>query len=183
MGKIINQYLFKETAITWLAVTIILLIILVANKFADVLGDASVGLLSSDYILQLMLYSSIDYLIVLIPLSTFLSILLVFGRLYTDSEITAISASGIGPISLYKPLAMPTLVIAILLAIISGYISPQARKSIETTKLDSTTSIGIEFLEPGRFVNLKNGSVLYSEDLIDENRLINVFLQKKIKEE
>ena len=181
MGKIINQYLFKETAITWLAVTIILLIILVANKFADVLGDASVGLLSSDYILQLMLYSSIDYLIVLIPLSTFLSILLVFGRLYTDSEITAISASGIGPISLYKPLAMPTLVIAILLAIISGYISPQARKSIETTKLDSMTSIGIEFLEPGRFVNLKNGSVLYSEDLIDENRLINVFLQQENK--
>jgi lipopolysaccharide export system permease protein len=76
---------------------------------------------------------------------------------------------------------MPTLVIAILLAIISGYISPQARKSIETTKLDSMTSIGIEFLEPGRFVNLKNGSVLYSEDLIDENRLINVFLQQENK--
>lgn len=181
MGKIINQYFFKQTAITWLAVTIILLIILVANKFADVLGDASVGLLSSDFIMQLMLYSSIDYLIILVPLSTFLSILLVFGRLYTDGEITAIAASGIGPISLYKPLALPTFLIAILLAIISGYISPEARKSIENTKLDSATSIGIEFLEPGRFVNLKNGSVLYSEDLINENRLINVFLQQEKK--
>ena len=181
MGKIINQYLFKQTAITWLAVTIILLIILVANKFADILGDASVGLLSPDFIMQLMLYSSIDYLIVLIPLSTFLSILLVFGRLYTDSEITAIAASGIGPISLYKPLAFPTVAIAILLAFISSYVSPEARKNIENTKLDSMTTIGIEFLEPGRFVNLKNGSVLYSEDLIDGNRLINVFLQQEKK--
>ncbi|MBT4950888.1 MAG: LPS export ABC transporter permease LptF [Pelagibacteraceae bacterium] len=181
MGKIISHYLFKETATTWLAVTVILLIILVANKFSDVLGDAAIGLLSSDSIMGLMFYSSIDYLIVLIPLSTFLSILLVFGRLYSNSEITAISSSGIGPIALYRPLILPTLVLAILLAIISGYISPQARKNIETTKLDSMTSVDIEFLEPGRFVNLKNGSVFYSEDLIEENRLINVFLQQENK--
>ena len=95
MGKIISHYLFKETATTWLAVTVILLIILVANKFSDVLGDAAIGLLSSDSIMGLMLYSSIDYLIVLIPLSTFLSILLVFWKCsnWTKSTNRAFSIS------------------------------------------------------------------------------------------
>ena len=42
-------------------------------------------------------------------------------------------------------------------------------------------SVGIEFFEPGRFVNLKDGAVFYAQGRSEKNRFIKVFLQKKTK--
>ena len=78
MRKIINQYLFREVAQAWLGVTLILLAILVTNQFAKILGDAASGNLSGGVIAELLLYSSVEYLTILLPLSTFLAFLLVF---------------------------------------------------------------------------------------------------------
>ena len=97
MNKILGQYFLKELITTWFAVTFILLIVLATNKFDDVIGDIASGDLPPASLFQIILYSSIDYLVVLIPLSTFLSILMVLGRFYKDQEMTAILGSGVGP--------------------------------------------------------------------------------------
>ncbi len=109
MRKVINQYLIKEVAQSWLAVTLILLAILVINQFAKILGAASAGNYTGSVISELLFFSTVEYLTVLMPLSTFLAILLVFGRLYKESEMAAMMASGISPMSLYRPLWIPTI--------------------------------------------------------------------------
>ena len=43
MRRILDRYIFKEIATTWLAVTIVLLMILLTNQFARVLGDVAKG--------------------------------------------------------------------------------------------------------------------------------------------
>ena len=43
MNKIISQYILKELFGTWLGVTLILLIVLITNKFADVISDIATG--------------------------------------------------------------------------------------------------------------------------------------------
>jgi len=181
MRKIINQYLFKEVAQAWLGVTLILLAILVTNQFAKILGDASSGNLSGNVIAELLLYSSIEYLTILLPLSSFLAILLVFGRLYKDSEMAAIMASGVGPLSLYRPLILPTLLLAFILGLVSSYLAPDARKNMDFSRQNALLNLGIDFLEPGRFVTLNNGSVMYSEDRLENDQLINVFVQQEIR--
>ena len=93
MNKILGQYFLKELAVTWFSVTFILLVVLATNKFADVIGDIASGDLPPASLVQIILYSSIDYLVVLIPLSTFLSILIVLGRFYKEQEMTAILSS------------------------------------------------------------------------------------------
>jgi len=181
MRKIINQYLFKEVAQAWLGVTLILLAILITNQFAKILGDASSDNLSGNVIAELLLYSSIEYLTILLPLSSFLAILLVFGRLYKDSEMAAIMASGLGPISLYRPLILPSLLLAFLLGLVSTYLAPDARKNMDLSRQNALLNLGIDFLEPGRFVTLNNGSVMYSEDRLENDQLVNVFVQQEIR--
>ena len=161
-----EKYLFREVDQAWLSVTLILLAILVTNQFAKILGDAASGNLSGGVIAELLLYSSIEYLTILLPLSTFLAILLVFGRLYKDSEMAALMASGVGPLSLYRPLLLPTLLLALVLGLISTYLAPDARKNMDLSRQNAMLNLGIDFLEPGRFVTLNNGSVMYSEDLL-----------------
>ena len=40
MFRILDRYLLREVALTWLAATSVLLFILLTNQFAQVLGDA-----------------------------------------------------------------------------------------------------------------------------------------------
>ena len=183
MNKILGQYFLKELGIAWFSVTLILLVVLATNKFADVIGDIASGDLPSSSLLQIIIYSSVDYLVVLIPLSTFLSILMVMGRFYKDQEMTAIQSSGISPFFIYKILILPMTVLTLLLLSISVYLSPEAKKSIEFSKQDALSNIGIEFFEPGRFITLKDRSVFYSKERYNDKRFVDVFLQTEIGDE
>ena len=70
-------------------------------------------------------------------------------------------------------------VLIALLTFISIVISPNAKQSILLKEEAALRSVGIEFFEPGRFVNLKDGSVFYAQGRSERNRFIKVFLQKK----
>ena len=179
MNRIISRYILKELFSIWLGVTSVLLIILVTNKFADIIGDIASGDILSTSLLPIIGLSSIEYLVILIPLSTFLSVIIVVGRFYRDQEMTAIQVAGKGPSFLYRVFAFPLIVLIALLAFISIIVSPNAKKSILLKEEAAMQSIGIDFFEPGRFVNLKDGSIFYAQEKSNENRFIKVFLQKK----
>ena len=180
MNKIIGKYFLRELVTTWFAVTLIILIILSTNKFTDVMRDIASGDLPSSSLFQIIFYSSIDYLVILIPLSTFLSILMVLGRFYKNNEMTAILSSGVSPSHLYRILSVPLVVLMTCLLLISVFISPQAKKSIEFSKQDALSKVGIEFFEPGRFITLKDGAVFYSRERLGKNRFLEVFMQTEV---
>ncbi len=48
MIRILDRYIFREIATTWLGVTMVLLLILLTNQFARVLGDVAKGKLPRD---------------------------------------------------------------------------------------------------------------------------------------
>ncbi len=181
MNKIISQYILRELFTTWIGVTLVLLIVLITNKFADVISDIAAGDILSSSLLPIIALSSIEYLIILLPLSTFLSVIIVIGRFYRDHEMTAIQVAGKGTGFIYKIFFLPLVVLIFLLGFISTVISPNAKQSILLKEEEAMRSVGIEFFEPGRFVNLKDGAVFYAQGRSEKNRFIKVFLQKKTK--
>ena len=181
MNKIISQYILRELFTTWIGVTLVLLIVLITNKFADVISDIAAGDILSSSLLPIIALSSIEYLIILLPLSTFLSVIIVIGRFYRDHEMTAIQVAGKGTGFIYKIFTFPLIVLIFLLGFISAVISPNAKQSILLKEEEAMRSVGIEFFEPGRFVNLKDGAVFYAQGRSEKNRFIKVFLQKKTK--
>ena len=102
MNKIISQYILREIFTTWLGVTLILLIVLITNKFAGVISDIASGDILSSSLLPIIALSSIEYLVILLPLSTFLSVIIVIGRFYRDHEMTAIQVAGKGTGFIYR---------------------------------------------------------------------------------
>ena len=54
MFRILDRYIFREIAQTWLAVTLVLLSILLTNQFARVLGDVAKDKLPKDAIFQII---------------------------------------------------------------------------------------------------------------------------------
>jgi len=124
--KIIDQYLIREIMHPLLAICIALVAIFVTYSLSRFLVDADAGLLQAGEVARLTFLKSIIALDVLLPLSVFLAVMTGLGRLYTDSEIYAMRASGISEAQLLRPLMRLTLVLAVIVAILSTWARPWA---------------------------------------------------------
>ena len=177
--QVIDRYLTREVAFTWLSVTLVLLAILISNQFARILGDAAGGKLPRDAVFTLLGLTSLNYLTILIPLALFLSVMLALGRLYKDSEMTALIACGVGPSELYRPLLRFALVVAVVAGALSIFAAPWALRQVETIRADAEREAQIDALDPGEF-RTSDGVVFYAESRGDDGLLRNVFLERTV---
>jgi lipopolysaccharide export system permease protein len=183
MSSILGRYIFRETAQTWLVVTFVLLLILITNQFASVLGDAAAARLPREAIFRVMGLSSLQYLTVLIPIGLFLSIMLSLGRLHRDSEMAALMACGIGPGGLYRPLVAFALVLTVLVGWLALFVSPSALREVQEIAAQARQSVDLRVLEAGRFVAFDRGeAVMYAEAVSEDGVLTNVFVQRRKEE-
>jgi lipopolysaccharide export system permease protein len=178
MGAILNRYVFRETALTWIAVTGVLLLILLTNQFASVLDDAAGAQLPKNAIFAVMGLSSIQYLTILIPVGIFIAIMLALARMYRDSEMAALMACGIGNIALYRPIIL----LSSLLALVAGWLAldagPSALRQVQMIAEEAKKTADLAILEPGRFLSFgRQQAILYAEQVNDDGSLSNVFVQ------
>lgn len=183
MNGILGRYLFREAARTWLVVTLVLLLILLTNQFAAVIGDAASGRLPRDAILLVMGLTTLQYLNILVPVSLFLSVMLTLARLYNDSEMAALMACGISPAQLYRPLFVLAGALALLVGWLSLSVAPSALRDIQDLAEQARRQASLDLLEPGRFVSFSDGeAVLYAESASADGRLRNVFVRRTTAE-
>ncbi len=183
MFRIIDRYIFRETSQTFIAVTGVLLVILIGHQFARVLGKAAADQIPKDTVLLLLGLTSIQFLIVLVPLALFLSIMLALGRLYRDSEMTAIRSCGVSQHQLYRPLISLALILAGVVAWFSLDVGPWARNRIVVLESTAGREAAFGEIEAGRFLSTDNGeSVFYAENVADDGTFNNVFIQRRVDE-
>jgi lipopolysaccharide export system permease protein len=181
--RIIDRYIFRETSQTFIAVTGVLLVILIGHQFARVLGKAAADQIPKDTVLLLLGLTSIQFLIVLVPLALFLSIMLALGRLYRDSEMTAIRSCGVSQHQLYRPLISLALILAGVVAWFSLDVGPWARNRIVVLESTAGREAAFGEIEAGRFLSTDNGeSVFYAENVADDGTFNNVFIQRRVDE-
>jgi lipopolysaccharide export LptBFGC system permease protein LptF len=146
----LDAYLLREGLGAWVAVTVVLLAIMLATRFARFLAQAAAGSLPREFLLNVVLLSSLQYLVILIPVSLLLAIMLALGRMYRDQEIAAMTGCGVGPWTLYRPF----LVLAVSLAAVNGALSfqfgPWAGREADMMFKQAQRLIQFTPFEPGR---------------------------------
>lgn len=180
MPQILNRYIVRETGQTWVVVTTVLLLILVTNQFAQVLGDAASDKLPKDAVIIVMGLTSLQYLTILIPIGLFLSIMLALGRLYRDSEMSALMACGFGPSGLYRPLVLLALLLAGVVAWLALVVSPSAIRTVQGIAAQARQRVDLRVLESGRFISFaEDTAVMYAESVDKDGVLRNIFVQRR----
>lgn len=180
MSGILQRYVFRETLQTWLVVTVVLLLILVTNQFAAVLGDAAANKLPRWAILQVLGLTTVQYLTILIPVGFFLATMLTLARLYHDSEMAAMMSCGIGPAQLYRAILTLGLILAIVVGALALVVSPEALRQVEVFAAQAKREASIGLLQAGRFVSFADGkAALYAEALTPDRHLHRVFVQRR----
>ncbi|HEU4655590.1 MAG TPA: LPS export ABC transporter permease LptF [Steroidobacteraceae bacterium] len=182
--RTLDRYIFREVAVTWVAVTVVLLVILLSNQLARVLAQAAANDFPSGVVFALIGLTSAGYLTVVVPIGFFLAIMLGLGRLYHESEMAAIQACGIGPVGLYRPIGMLGVAIAALLVWLSFWAIPDASARAREIRLEAVREAHFGQFEPGRFRNVGKNVVFYAEKIDDNGILynVNVFIDHSAEE-
>lgn len=171
MLRIIDRYIFKECALATLAVIAVLLLILLGNTLVRILGDIAEGKLPGDSLWPMLSINLVHYLIVLIPFGLYLGILFGLGRLYKDSEMTALFACGIGTRRIYRAVIALALPLTILTVFLSMYLAPWTVGKQDVIKHQAKYQSELHGLVPGQFNTSANGrQTLFFEHLSADGR-------------
>ncbi len=179
--RTLDRYIFREVAVTCLAVTLVLLVILLSNQLARVLSQAAANDFPRQVVFALIALTSAGYLTVIVPIGFYLSIMLGLGRLYHESEMAAIQACGVGPMGLFRPLGVLGLGIAALLVWLSFWAIPQATSRAQQIRVEALRDAQFGALEPGRFRTFAGGKIVFYAESVDDNRIlhnVNVFVDR-----
>ena len=179
----LDRYLLRETTVTVTAVTGVLLVILLSNQLARILGQAAQAELSGRLVLTLVGLTTLQYMTILLPVGLFLGVVLALGRLYHESEMTAVGACGIGPRAIFRPILILTAGVALVLAVLSFVVVPAAGERAQQIRIAALRLAQFGALEPGRFRSFAGGdAVFYAERVDQAGRLYGVFVQRRAED-
>lgn len=162
---IISRYVIKEVLLATIAVLLVLLLISLSNAFVGYLADAAAGLLSLRLVLYVLMLNIPFLASFLLPLSFFFGVVLGLGRLYADSEMTALRACGYGRVELLKTLLLPVGFIMILTGLLNFYWAPHYMQQLTKALAQAEQDLLTRMILPGRFQATPDGRyVIYIED-------------------
>lgn len=178
---VIDRYLAKEVSQTLLAVLVVLLLIFMGRYFALYLADASAGKISGAIVVDMLLLQTLGSMSVILPFGLYVAVLLAFGRLYKDSEMTALAACGVGIGRVLRTIVILALLCSGVVAVLAFWGTPWAHeKSLQVQEQTSAVS-PFASVAAGQFSEIGSKQrVFYVEELsADRTELRNVFVQDR----
>tara|TARA_R110000787_G_scaffold93372_3_gene195628 strand:- start:37 stop:1161 length:1125 start_codon:yes stop_codon:yes gene_type:complete len=175
---IIFRYLLKEVAKTQLAVFLVIMTIFISNKFVRVLDDASEGGIPGHLVMTFIGLKIPDLAGMILPLSFFLGVLLAYGRIYAENEMTVLHACGVSEWYVVRVTLILGFVTAIITGIFTLYLSPMAAEYEVQVKDQLAADSGLSSLIAGRFQTTgnKKAVIFIHEKNRDDNTFEKVFV-------
>lgn len=175
---IIFRYLTRELLTALFAISAILLLIFLSNQFTRFLSQAATGKFAGAILLRLIAIEIPHLLSVLLPLSLFLAILLIYGRMYADNEMTILTVCGVSRAKLTLLTLPTTFIVFILVCFLSLWLNPKLLMYRDTLLAQSGTAAQLETTLPGRFQEASGGQrIFYVESIAsDHQRMRNLFM-------
>lgn len=155
---IIHRYLVREIRRPLVAVLGILIALFAGFSTATLLSDAVNGLLPTEAIAQLIGLKLLISLEVLIPISLYISVVLAFGKLYGDSEFTAMYALHVTPGLVLRSVLKLSLILAAVVMLLSLFVRPWAYEKSHDISRRAQASLNVDSMEAGTFYISQHGN-------------------------
>ncbi|MCW4150110.1 MULTISPECIES: LPS export ABC transporter permease LptF [Halomonadaceae] len=165
---ILFRYLTREVLVTMSAVAGILLLVIMGSRFIRYFSDAAEGDFPVNILGSLMVYHLPGFMELILPLSFFLGILLAYGQLYMNSEITVMVACGMSPKRLLKVTLLPASAVAIVVGVCSLWLTPAGALQTAAIIEEQESRLDVSVLAPGRFQEFGGGRTAYISGFNDD---------------
>ncbi len=120
---------------------------------------------------------------VVLPVATFAATLYAMNRLFSDSEIVVMFASGLSSISLVRPVLMfSSLVMAVVFAL-TLYVMPTAQRELKSRISEVKGDVAAAFLREGAFLSPVRGVTVYLRGMGQPGEMLGIFVHDERDED
>ena len=159
--------------------------VMLIGQFAKVFDLLSRGVAPQDLFLYVA-YRMPQVLSYTIPLGVFVSTVLVFHRISSDHEITALRASGISIPQITAPIVLVSLIFSIICAVLQIDLSPEYKYKAKWLVREVGLRNPLMLIEEGRYVEIFDGYIIYvdkkNEDTVRDVHLYVLNKKDQIKQ-
>ncbi len=178
--SVLDKMIVKDLMKTVTAVLLVLVVIIVSRKFIKVLAQAIEGQISHEIVLSLLGLKIITAISIFLPVSVFMAILMVIGRMYRDQEMAAVASAGGGAYVIYRAIFILILPLSFVAAGSSMLATPWAEAKMNQLIHEDKKHADIKGIAAGRFSEYSQGElVLYTENITKDKQMQNVFVQNR----
>ncbi|WP_106475909.1 LPS export ABC transporter permease LptF [Phytohalomonas tamaricis] len=177
---IVVRYLIREILLTMMAVTGVLLLVIMGSRFIRYFASAAEGDFPASLLGSLMLSRIPGFMELILPLAFFLGILLAYGQLYLNSEMTVLRACGVSSRRLLSITLWPATLVALLVAVCSLWLTPYGLAHNERVLTEQKQRADFSLLSPGRFQTVEGNRTVYAEAITqDSSHMEDVFIAER----
>ena len=115
-------------------------------------GVAAQGKMDSSILLSIIAFRLPEFLTLLLPISFFIGIMLVFGRLYVDHEMAVLNGSGVSRDRLGLKILPFTIGLFAIHMMLMVWIAPWGNQKYDELTVQSAVRAGFDLIRPKEFV-------------------------------
>lgn len=174
--KSIHRYMFKQVAYATFFVTLVVTMavwLTQSLRFIDYIVNRGLPLTSFLMVVGLMLPA---FITVVLPFTLFVSVLFVYNKFITDSELVVLRAAGFSQLSLSRPALVLALLITGIGYGLTLYLMPAAYNEFKEWQLRIRSDYTTVILQEGVFNKVMDGMTVYVRERGAEGELLGIFI-------
>ena len=150
---ILRRYMTRQVASTTALVLGFLVVLLLGGRMIRYFGIAAEGRLDVGLLFAIIGYNLPYFLELVLPLSFFIGLMLVFGRLYVDQEMAVLNSSGISRGRLARLMIPFILLLFVIEAGLSLYGKPWGVRNSDNIWQQQSLSSAFDLIRPQSFIS------------------------------
>lgn len=171
--KTLNLYVLRGFLSTFIMAIVILTFAMLGGRVVQIIDKLAEGVPFSSF-LWFVAYTMPVVLCYTVPLAVMVAVMMVFGRLSADSEITAMRACGISVVQIMSPILLLTLLLSVVCLWLQLEVGPpclgKAREVIKNAFIEQPLAV----FTPGKQIEYDFNKIIYIDNKIGDNELRGV---------
>jgi lipopolysaccharide export system permease protein len=114
--------------------------------------------------------------LIIAPIALMIAVAHVLNKLGNDSELIVMNAAGMPPWVLFRPFLAAGLVVSLLVAAISIYVSPWGLRELRRWATEVRADLVSNIVQPGRFIQLEQRVTLHIRERRPNGQLLGILI-------
>ncbi len=162
-NRIISNYLMREIASIFLLALSIFTLVLLMGRLVKLMEMVVANGVSPADVVRLIGYLLPSFLVLTIPMALLLAVLLAFGRLSADNEITVMKSSGLSLVALLPPVLVCSVVAGLMTLFVSLVAVPWGNTGFKQFTMELARKYSASAIQDRIFRDDLPGMVMYVE--------------------
>lgn len=153
---ILRRYMMSQVASTTTIVLLFLMVLMLGGRLIRYFGMVAEGRLNMGFLFNLIGYNLPSFLELILPLSFFVALMLVLGRMYVDHEMSVLFSSGQSRGRMTRLMLPLILALFVIEAGISLWAKPYGVEKTEEVWQTQSLSSAFDLIKPQTFISSGN---------------------------